>query len=494
MKKLFAFLLISCFVVSFSLPVNAENPQTAKDITDKASFSGTGYSDFDFLSDKNIDRFKTSNGNTEILIESAENIYNLYLLFDLEYGEYTVTDNVSGEIINAGKEGFLHEYIKLSTPTTSLTLSFNEGKVSLSEIYLFSDGDKNSVVQDWKSPLDNKADIVLFSAHGDDDQLFFAGLLPKYAYEMGLNVQVVYMTDHRNLTNERTHEMLNGLWSVGVTAYPVFGRFDDFLIKSMEGTYERYEDKGISREDLLNFVVTQIRRFKPLVTVAHDFNGEYGHGMHMVYADCVSKALELTNDSAHHPESYEKYGGWDVKKAYFHLYEENQIVIDYDFTLSDNSGMTAFQMSQQKGYPCHKSQQYTWFTKWINKSGGEDVTSATQIKTYNPCEFGLYKSLVGEDIKKDDFMENIVSYKEQERIEQEKLALEEAEKQKEEQLIKEELLKKEDEEKQKAEQTLLENNEKIENQKKTSFAVLIAVITVTLITAILVLSRLFKKR
>ena len=43
-------------------------------------------------------------------------------------------------------------------------------------------------------------------------------------------------------------------------------------------------------------------------------------------------------------------------------------------------------------------------------------------------------------------MENIVSYKEQERIEQEKLEQEEAEKQKEEQLRQEELLKKEEEE------------------------------------------------
>jgi LmbE family N-acetylglucosaminyl deacetylase len=48
--------------------------------------------------------------------------------------------------------------------------------------------------------LEGGADLVLFSAHGDDEHLFFAGLLPTYAEERGYRVQVVYLTDHRNDT------------------------------------------------------------------------------------------------------------------------------------------------------------------------------------------------------------------------------------------------------------------------------------------------------
>ena len=224
-------------------------------------------------------------------------------------------------------------------------------------------------------------------------------------------MQVAYLTDHRNLTKGRTHEMLNGLWSTGVTAYPVFGKFADFRIDDLQGTYNEYARRGTTKQALQAYVVEQIRRFKPQVTVAHDFKGEYGHGMHMVYTNLLVNSLEITNDATKFPESAEKYGVWDVPKTYIHLYKENPVVIDYDQPLNSFNGITAFQATQKFGYPCHESQQYTWFTNWLNGKGS--ITKATQIKTYNPCEFGLYRTTVGDDVLKNDFMENIIKYADQ---------------------------------------------------------------------------------
>ncbi|MBQ6570092.1 MAG: hypothetical protein IJL87_07530, partial [Clostridia bacterium] len=237
--------------------------------------------------------------------------------------------------------------------------------------------------------------------------------------------------DHRNLTNVRVHEMLNGLWAVGVKAYPVMGSFADFRIDDLQKTYAKYASMGVSQDDLLEFVVTQIRRFKPQVAVCHDINGEYGHGMHRVYTDLIIKSLDVTGNSSKFSESAKKYGTWDIPKVYIHLYDQNQIVMDYDQPLSSFGGLTAFQVTQQLGFPCHQSQQATWFLGWLNsKSKAADITK------YSPCQFGLYRTKVGADAKKNDMMENIVSYAQQaenERIEQERLEEEARQKELEEQ-------------------------------------------------------------
>ena len=387
-------LLTLFFSLSF-IPTTAEyiHPAEKVDVT----ISGTGYSSFVFLKDCNVKTYKTSNGSCSITLESETEICSLYLMFDLEYGEYTITDNTNNITLNAGEHSFLHEYVKLSKPTESLTLNFTNGAVRLSEITAYSYGSTPADVQDWDAPLDNKTDILLLATHGDDDQLFFAGLFPLYAAERQCALQVAYLTDHRNLTKARTHEMLNGLWETGVTAYPVFGKFADFRIDDLQGTYDKYAQLGTSKTELQAYVIEQIRRFKPQVVVSHDFKGEYGHGMHMAYTDLLVRSLEITNDKSQFPESAEKYGVWDIPKTYIHLYKENPVVIDYDTPLKSFNGLTAFQVTQKHGFPCHESQQYTWFKGWLNGKGTQ-ITEAKQISTYNPCEFGLYRTTVGQDI------------------------------------------------------------------------------------------------
>ncbi len=418
----FVFCLMLIFTAAFA--VSADAPTVAADICKDTTVSGEGYNRFHFLFDGDIDTYKKSDGNTTVTLENAGGIGSLYLLFNLEYGQYTVTDNVSGSMITAGQYNFLHEYINLENAfghcPTSVTLHFKNGAVRLSEIYVFSSGKAPDYVQVWQPPLEGKTDLLLLSTHGDDDQLFFAGLFPLYAKERGYGVQVAYLTDHRNITYKRTHEMLNGLWETGVTAYPVFGSFKDFRIDSKEGTYQEYARQGVSQSDLMEFVVTQLRRFKPQVVVGHDINGEYGHGMHMVYTDLLINAQDIVNDPAQFPESAEKYGVWDVPKTYLHLYKENPIVVDYDTPLDSWDGLTAFQATQKFGYPCHKSQQYTDFTQWLNGYNNE-ITKASQIYSNNPTKFGLFRSTVGADVQKNDFMENIVSYAEQARLEAERL-------------------------------------------------------------------------
>ena len=414
----FAILLIFLYVFPAG-PARAEE-EIAQDIRNSTSISGTGYDSFSFLFDNNTTSYKKSNGNTAIALTNPDGIGSVYLLLHKAYGSYTITDNETGTSITAGENGFLHEFVDIAAgfgySPTSVTIYFGNGAVQLSEIYVFSQGTPPAFVQIWEKPLEGGADLMLLATHGDDDQLFFAGLLPLYAGQLDCRVQVVYLTDHRSgfVDNARMHEMLNGLWAVGVEAYPIWGDFADFRIDDLQGSYDCYKNSyHTTKEDLLSFVVEQIRRFRPQVIVGHDMNGEYGHGMHMVYTDLLIQALDITADPTAFPGSAEAYGTWDVPKTYLHLYEENQIVLDYDQPLDYFDGLTAFQATQKLGFPCHKSQQWTWFTAWLNGANGE-ITKATQINTYNPCHFGLYRSTVGPDVDKNDFLENITTHAQQE--------------------------------------------------------------------------------
>lgn len=436
LKRLIVALVLLCTLAALAPTVFAVPTAEAINITSTTIFLAKGYEKTDFLTDGNITTYHASEGKCTISLMNEDPMGSVYLMFDKEYGEYTIENAANGATITAGTHGFLHEYINLEEafqgPVTSLIFRFDRKAVHLSELEVYSVGAAPAHVQVWQPPLEGKTDILLLSTHGDDDQLFFAGLLPKYAGQEKAGVQVAYLTDHRNLTNARTHEILNGLWATGCTAYPVMADFPDFRIDSLKKTYKEFERLGYSEEQLQSYVVELLRRFKPQVVVGHDLNGEYGHGMHMVYADCLIKALDVSNDEYFFPELATAYGVWEVPKTYLHLYIKNTIELDYDKPLSAFDGMTAFEVSQKLGYPCHKSQQDTWFTDWINGDNGE-ITKASQINRYSPCRFGLYRTTVGEDVNKDDFLENIVTYHQQELIEQERLEQERLEQEAEEQ-------------------------------------------------------------
>ncbi len=468
MRKVLILILCMILAVFLAVGVSADDPVQAADISAETVFSGSGYGSFGFLTDKNNSSYRNSNGDVSLVLKNSTGIGSLYLMFDLEYGEYTITDNDSGKSITAGTYGFLHEFVDLAaafgSAPTSVTLAFSNGVVRLSEIYVFSTGEVPAFVQKWEPPLDGKADILMMPTHGDDDQLYFAGLLPYYAGELDCAVQVVYLTDHRDVTNVRTHEMINGLWATGVENYPVFGYTLDFRIDDMAASYKVYAQRGISREDLIGFAVEQFRRFKPQVVVGHDVNGEYGHGMHMIYADIVMAAVEISNDPESYPELAQKYGLWDVPKTYLHLLKDNPIEINYDIPLEHYDGLTAFQVTQKYGFPCHVSQQGWAFKEWLNGPNGE-ITKATQIKKYNPCQFGLYRSTIGEDVLKNDFMENITTYKEQDRLEQERLEQERLEQERlEQERLEQERLEQERLEQERLEQARLEQ-ERLEQER-----------------------------
>lgn len=373
---------------------------------------------------------------SSLLVSCEEEMESLYLVFFEEAPAITL--KAEGKEASASY-GFLRSFFSLSElfgkKVKEVEIVF-EKEVPLLEVYAFS-GEAPSWVQIWEPPCE-KADLCLFSSHADDEQLFFAGVLPYYAGERGLAVQVIYFTDHKNEPLRR-HELLSGLWTVGVQHYPVISPFPDLYSTDETTAKNQFQSRGISYEDVVAFQVEQLRRFSPLVVIGHDPLGEYGHGQHILNSTTLREAVLCAGSAEAFPNSAEQYGVWEVPKTYLHLFPENQIVLDWDQPLERFGGKTAFEVTKE-GFLCHASQQYTWFRRWLNGNHGE-ITLASQIKTHSPCVYGLFRSLVGEDLMKNDFFENQMSYEEIRLAEEERLRLEAIEK-----------AKKEEEERRKAEE------------------------------------------
>lgn len=275
-------------------------------------------------------------------------------------------------------------YYPLLPQARGLTFVSEEETMLLSELTLYSSGVLPEGVYDWQLPA-KKADLLVVSAHCDDELLYFGGTIPTYAGERGLTVQVAYMANGERV---RVEEALAGLWHLGVRNAPVFLPFRDAYTESLKDALRRWGEDETTRT-----LVTLIRRFRPEVIVTHDLGGEYGHGAHMATAYCVQKAVSLAVDAAQDPDSAKDYGAWQVQKLYLHLYGENSITMDWRVPLAAFGGKTALELANE-AYAMHTSQQQ--FHQNVYDSGD-----------YNSAKYGLAESMVGTDEAKNDFFEHI---------------------------------------------------------------------------------------
>lgn len=316
--------------------------------------------------------------------------------------------------VDCGEYGFLHEFILLTEKTRTVTILLPRQEMRLCKdgVRIFTDGAVPDDVQIWEPPCE-RADIMLIAAHADDDILFMGGIAPAYGAELGARVQVVYMAEFfSNNRNIREHEKLDGLWTDGVRSYPVCGNFRDVYCDDLADAKEKYDYQAA-----VDYLTDVIRRFRPQVVVTHDFDGEYGHGFHMLTANATAQALENAADHTCRTDSeiFLTYGAWDTPKAYFHLYGENTVRLDLRVPLESMEGQTALEVAKA-AYKEHVSQQiYSFYVS-------DDYE-------HSCAEFGLYRTNVGYDTG-NDMLENIVLYSEQERLareEQERLVREEQE-------------------------------------------------------------------
>ncbi len=267
--------------------------------------------------------------------------------------------------------------------TKKIVLEFGK-KVALSTLRIFSQGAFPTSIQDWQAPHE-KADLMVVSTHQDDEFLYFGGAIPYYNAVRGKAVQVVYMA---NCGRARYAEALNGLWYAGLRNAPDFIGLPDKLVKNLKNAKKVWKTDTVIEQ-----LVARIRKYKPEVIVSHDPKGEYGHGQHMLTAECLKQAVELAADETKYKASADAYGVWQVQKLYLHLYPEKQITMDWKTAAPELDGKTPSEVAKL-AYAAHKSQQ----KNFTYEEGGK----------YDNSKFGLAFTMVGDDEKKNDFFENIV--------------------------------------------------------------------------------------
>ncbi len=401
-KKYLLCALLCLSALFLSLTALADPDPVGKDITKDCTVSPSRK---EWLDDR-VTTYRSISEGEALRVEADEAIGGIYLRFDkLPTADYLLEAN--GTQISLSPD-YLHRYLDIDAlfdfPVTDLTLTFGASTV-IADLFVLSPGTPPDFVQIWQPPCE-QADLLLAPTHADDEQLFFLGVLPYYAGQMEYDVQVVYFTNH-NKVHDRPHELLNGLWAVGVRSYPIIAPMKDAWDGSTETLkygYSVFASQGYEKKDLVDFWVEMIRRFRPQVIVGHDIDGEYRHPQHMVNTDTLREALKVCGDAEYLLDGIDS-APYEPEKVYLHLLKENPIYMDWDRPLDKFGGLTAYEVSK-RGYQCHESQQWTWFTRWIQGKNGQ-FTKSSEITTYSPNEYGLYFTRVGKDVIGGDFFENV---------------------------------------------------------------------------------------
>lgn len=294
-------------------------------------------------------------------------------------------DQGEWETIAKGGDEFIAQYIPMP-PTTKefrITGEHPGSRLQICEIVVVTPGRLPQDFQLWQTPPE-KADLMHLVSHPDDELLWFGGLLPTYAGEQKKDVVVVcaaFRNYHRRL------EMLDGLWTAGVKYHPIFIGLEDYLTSNMFTVIDSW-----GRQRALSKVVTMYRKYKPDVVVLQDIRGEYGHGVHRAFTNICQHAVESAASISYEIEEVVRYGVWDVPKVYIHLYEENQIRMDWKQPLAAFDGKTGLEVATEA------------FRKHVTQQGHWDVWDGGD---WDNALFGLWHTTVGPDVKGGDMFENI---------------------------------------------------------------------------------------
>lgn len=310
-----------------------------------------------------------------VTITSEEPVYGLYLCFR-SMPEYEIqVDRGNGwEKAADGNTAYLHAFYELDGVKQIRIQATSEKKMNFgfNEITVFGEGIAPEWVQRWE-PTPEKTDLMFVFAQPDDELLYLGGSIPVYAVERQCSTAVVCMAFDNP---SRRSELLNSLWSMGYRFYPLF-----------------YSQKSVSNaKEATAFIADAIRRCRPEVVVTLDEKGE-GNGQRKAVANACKQAFYDAEDDGDERE------GWQAKKLYMHLYGDDPTVPDWSQPLASQKGLSAFN-TIRSAFCYYKTQEDT-----SNKpSKSTYLTSGTK---YQNDRFGLVQSYVGEDVAKNDFLENI---------------------------------------------------------------------------------------
>lgn len=375
-------LLFSLF--PFQVASASADPSAAIDITNKCVFKpSSAKGTFRKALDKNLRSYWTSSAKGEpyidITIPDAYSAGALYFHWGMDmppqWKLYAIQGGVSTQVLEGGSDGYLTDYeaippVYASCKTFRLQAAVDNINLCISKIAVYTPGDPPYYAPHWQ-PFSGRADLLVVATHPDDEQLYLGPVAPTYI-DQGKKV-ITMFTDFA--ARRRRLEAEEAVWSSGVRTYPVVDN-----------------DKQFSLDYLVQYIVEEIRKYKPAVVVTQDIKGEYGHAKHKRTCHAAQIAFREAGDPSYFPESAAKYGVWNPAKLYIHLYQTQQLVLDITKPLEAYGGETALQVVQN-AYLRHVSQHNS---RKLPVKGKYDFR-----------KYGLFDTRVGPDMLHDSMFENI---------------------------------------------------------------------------------------
>ena len=323
-------------------------------------------------------------GFVEFILPEDRPCYTLYALTSGDPNRVIVEQEAAGRWQPVPVEGarFNIHCIPLNG-LTHFRLAVTKGALRVMEARLYGAGELAPEVVNYHSVAD-KADLMVLACHPDDDILWLGGLMPTYAGQLGMKVQVAYMAAELSY---RRCEAMDGLWHCGVRTGPIFADLPD----SGDVPYKKAVAMwGGSRATALR-IARMIREKRPEVLVTQDRKGEYGHVQHRAMVSACTQAVRLAADPKE--KKLSDLPVWEVRKYYIHLYPEGPVVLDFERPLPAFGGKTAFGLATE-AFALHRSQQ----------SGRHAVAVDGP---YDIRRYGLVHSAVGPDTRPDMLFEHI---------------------------------------------------------------------------------------
>ena len=386
-------LWLTALILAFlSLTVAAGGEDMAQDLTKRCKYAAnmTG-AKLKHMYNNNYNNYWDSgeSGEVRVTCPRGELAQGVMLSFFKDPVAVTVVDD-DGEELARYEQPYATDWVPFSHPAKAFTMKpAKPGEtMRLNNIHVLGEGRLPDWVQRW-STLEGNAELMLIVTHPDDEILWFGGMLPKYAGELGRKVMVVYMVGGNN--GMRTSELLDGLWAMGVRLYPDIGKLPDVTGASMKAAAEHWGGEDVAPRR----VAQVIRRYRPLVVATQDVRGEYGHYHHIIMTQAVIDVVtKYGADPDFDPESAALYGTYTPLKLYVHLWRENRVKFNWREPLSAFGGKTGLEVARA-AFRLHVSQR-SGKPYRVADSGGRDNSL-----------FGLYFTSVGPDVQKNDLFENV---------------------------------------------------------------------------------------
>ena len=163
---------------------------------------------------------------------------------------------------------------------------------------------------------------MYIAAHPDDENTRIISFLSNDVHARTAYLSMTRGDGGQNLVGPEIRESLGVIRTQELIAARKTDGGQQYFTRANDFGYSKHPEETLeiwNKEDVLNDVVLNIRRFQPDIIINRFNHRNPGstHGHHTASAMLSFEAFDLVGDANKYPESAEKYGAWQPKRLFF---------------------------------------------------------------------------------------------------------------------------------------------------------------------------------